>query len=112
MKPLQKIYTNSTYPLKLVYKDAFDVPIDITGASAKLAIRRTLFSAAVIYKSAVITGPSGEITFTITPEDTATVLKDADSEKFLVGAVLTLADGNIVTLFQTTVDVVQNIVRP
>lgn len=111
MKPLSKIYTHSTYSLPILYKDSDGNPINITGATAKFELRRSLYSTPVVSVNATIVGSTGSITFKVTPTDTATLLGENDSEKFVCGAVLTLSNGDKVTLFQTTVEVVQNVVR-
>lgn len=110
MKPLSKIYTHSTYPLTLLYKDSADAAIDITGASAKLVLRRSAYTAPVLEKDAVITGPLGKIDFTINPSDTTDTLDERDSETFQVGAKLILSTGEEVTLLQTSVEMHRNIV--
>ena len=112
MKPLSKIYTNTHYPISIIYKDTDGAPINVAGSSATFALRRSLFSDPVISTNATIDGVNGGITFNVDPTHTANLLGEKDSEKFLCGAVLTLANGTKVNLFQTTVDVVQNVVRP
>jgi hypothetical protein len=111
MSPLNKIYTHTDYPLVLIYKDAQGAVINLAGASAEFMISRTVYSTPVITVAATINGPEGKITFGITPTDTALVLDDKDSEKFICGAVLTL-DGARIPLFQTTVDIVRSLVTP
>ena len=110
MRPLSTIYTNITHPLTLIYSDTEEAPIDITGATAELVIRRSAFSTPVITKSAVINGASGTIMFTILPSDTQDILGERESEKFMCGAVLTLTDGSTVNLFQSNVTIQYNIV--
>jgi len=102
MKSLSKIYTNTNYPLVITYRDTNSAPIDITGATAVFVVRRTLQSTPVINVAGTIDGANGKITFDVTPEDTAGVLSDSDSEKFICGCVLDLT-GEKIHLFQTTI---------
>lgn len=112
MKPLKKMYTNSDYSLTAYYKDSMGTAINITGASAKLVIRKTLEKAPIIQSTGIVEGANGKITFNIPPADNRNVLVDEekDVEKFLIGAVLTLSDGKVITLFQSTIEIQQNIV--
>jgi hypothetical protein len=112
MKPLRKLYTNSHYPLKLVYKDNDGVPIDLTGYSAELMVRKSIFSEPLITKQADIDGPNGTITFTIAPEDTNGILGDESEASFLLGAVLKDQSEQITPLLQTQIEIHENIVRP
>ncbi|WP_370242912.1 hypothetical protein [Marisediminitalea sp.] len=109
MIQLKKIYTDSTYPLHFVYKDRDGVPIDITGATATLVLRKNLHTPPEITKAATIDGPNGLIQFEIEPTDTAGILDEETSGKYLIGAVLD-HNGQKLTLLQTTVEVHQNIV--
>ncbi|WP_269519461.1 hypothetical protein [Alteromonas sp. BMJM2] len=110
MQPLSKLYTNSHYPLTLIYKDKDGNPIDITGYTSKLVLRPSLSSNSVVTKTATIDGPNGKISFVIEPTDTVGILGEDFSSKFLIGATLTNTDGHVLTLLQTSVEVVENIV--
>lgn len=110
MKPLKDILTSTTHTLKLTYTDDADAPIDITGASAKLVLKRSVHAAEVIAVDATIDALNGGIEFKIPATATADVLGEHDSEKFIVGAVLTLASAEKIPLFQTTVNVVASVV--
>jgi hypothetical protein len=110
MKPLSNLYTNSHYPLELIYEDENGAPIDITGATATLVIRKTSTSPISITKEATITGLEGKVSFSITPDDTAGILTDRDSEKYLCGVVITFADGKILVLLQTSITIAENVV--
>ncbi|QPG06967.1 hypothetical protein IT774_07640 [Salinimonas marina] len=112
MKPLPKLYTNSHYPLTLIYKDKDGVPIDITGYTAKLVIRRSLYTTPEIEKTATIGGLDGEITFTVEPADTVDILEaDVDAAKYLMGAVMTDTAGKTLTILQSQIEVRRNIVQ-
>jgi hypothetical protein len=106
MKPLKPIYTGTTYELKITYEDAAQAPIDITGATATLVIRRSAFAPILVTVAAVIKPLEGGIVFTVDPSETVTILDDdRETEKFLLGAALTLADGSVINLFQTSIDI-------
>ncbi|CAA0365816.1 hypothetical protein ALT721_800067 [Alteromonas alvinellae] len=110
MKPLRTLYTNSHYPLTLVYKDSDGNPKDITGYSAKLVLRQSLSSQVAATVSADIDGPNGKISFKIKPDDTAGILGDEFESKFLLGVTLTDTDSETLTLLQTNVLIKENIV--
>lgn len=110
MKPLSTLYTNSHYPITLVYKDKNNNPIDITGYTAKLVMRQSLNSTDVITKAATIDGPNGKISFVIEPNDTVGLLTDDFKAKYLLGATLTNTEGHTLTILQTSVEVHENVV--
>ncbi|KXJ61635.1 MAG: hypothetical protein AXW14_08470 [Alteromonas sp. Nap_26] len=112
MKPLRKLYTNSHYPLTLRYLDKDKQPIPLTGYTAELVVRKRLFDGAAITKSATVTPEEGLIEFVIEPADTEGVLGEDASATFLIGATMTSPEGNVTTLFQSTIEIQENIVRP
>lgn len=91
------------YTLKLVYKDADGVIIPLTGASAVLTARKSIYSAVAFSKAAVIDEPNGIMTFTLVPADTVNLLTNTDREEYLFDVELTfnsqqqvILDGEIV----------------
>ena len=54
MKPLRKLYTNSHYPLTLRYLDKDKNPIALTGYTATLVLRKSLYGTPVVTKNAAI----------------------------------------------------------
>ncbi|MFM7980729.1 MAG: hypothetical protein ACKPKO_15555, partial [Candidatus Fonsibacter sp.] len=67
---------NTTFRFLIDYKDATDVPIDLTGASAKLQVRDTKGGSKLALTltspsgGIVIDGPNGRLTITMTPTQT------------------------------------------
>lgn len=105
------ITADNHYTLKLVYKDAEGFPIDITGASAKFVLRRSMYSPIVVNRAADIVGNTGEISVTLVPADTASLLDDVIEEQFVYGVELTLADGTRRVILNGEAILEQNIAR-
>lgn len=112
MKPLRKLYTNSHYPLTLSYRDKDKNPVPLVGYTAQLMIRKSLVSDPIITKNATIEEQEGNINFVVSPEDTVDVLVDDTEGMFLIGVTMTSPDGQTTTLFQSTIEIKENIVRP
>lgn len=83
-----------------VYNDAAGAPIDITGASAILTVRKSVMDAAIITVNAVITGASGTITFPLVPADTINILGSDNRETYWCDVELTLASGKKFDLWE------------
>jgi len=105
------ITADNHYTLKLVYKDADGFPIDLTGASAKFVLRRSMYSPIVVNQEAVITGTTGEIAITLPPAATATLLDNVIEEQFVYGVELTQADDTRRVIVDGEAVVKQNITR-
>lgn len=70
--------------LVLIYKNIDKSIINITGSSARLMLRKSLFSPVVATVIATIDGPNGKITFPFVPADTANILEaDREFEEFV-----------------------------
>ncbi len=106
------IKTGTTYELKFIYNDVDGIPINITGASARMQLRRSTHSPVSAEPSSVINGEAGEITFKFLPEDTTSILKNnAEAETFLFDVLLTLTNGDVILLADGKAEVKQVITR-
>lgn len=110
MKPLQPIISNTTQTYTVKYTDKEGTPVDLTGASALLVLRKNLDTAPIAANAGVINVVTGEVVLEVLPSDTADILGERDKATYLIGATLTLANGRIINLFQLPVVVKQNIV--
>ena len=88
------IVAGKTHYVKLVYKDGGGNIIDITDATAKLMVRKSMYTAALLDVNAIIVGAAGEMTFLIEPATTVNLLDNKCSDTFICGAELTLASGS------------------
>jgi hypothetical protein len=106
------IKTGTTYELKFIYNDVDGVPIDITGASARMQLRRSAYSPVSVEPTPTLNGVAGEVIFKFSPEDTASVLKNnSEAETFLFDALLTLTNGDVILLAEGKAEVKQVITR-
>lgn len=110
MTELEPLILGTTYTVDLQYTDSNDAPIDLTGATATLQIKKHMVSQALVDVSATITEAEGRIEFKITPTESDALTLQRAEEEFLIGAVLTL-DGDVINLLQSTLLVKQNIVQ-
>lgn len=91
------------YDITLVYKDEVGNVIDITGATAVMTARRSLYDAVLFTKNAVITGATGTMLFSLTPTETSnTVDTNKEQTSYLYDVQLTLSGGKISTLLEGT----------
>lgn len=79
--------------IELTYKDCDGFVIDITGASARMMMRRSMYSDPIIDVTASIIGNTGSIIFDLSPSDTAGILDAYPEEKLIYDVELTLANG-------------------
>ena len=108
---LKSIVTNTTRKFIFKYKDSNNAPIDITGATGVLVVKKSKRTTQpLLTVDAVIEGAEGIITFDITPILTKDIELKGSCEKFLIGAVLTLADESVISLLQGDIEIVQNVV--
>jgi len=105
------ITADNHYILKLVYKDGDGFPVDLSGASAKFVLRRSMYSPVLIERGAVISGPEGEIKIALVPADTADVLDNVLEETFIYGVQLIQSDGIKTNIVDGEAVIQQNIVR-
>lgn len=105
------ITADNHYILKLVYKDSDGFPVNLSGATAKFVLRRSMYSPVLITRDATINGASGEITVTVVPADTANILDNVLEETFIYGVQLTQADGTKTNIVDGEAVIQQNIVR-
>jgi hypothetical protein len=87
-----EIKAGKDYALKLIYKDSDGIVIDITGASARMMVRRSMYATVDITKTATIDGPLGEIVFDFVPADTTSLLSNINEENYVYDVELSLAD--------------------
>lgn len=105
------IKQGTDYPFVLIYKDATKTPIDITGASARIMVRKTLYSTAIIDLLATIDGPNGKMTFNFIPSHTDSLLNNESEIRYIFDGILTLLDGTVVPLPEGKFIVKQRITR-
>lgn len=74
-----EIYQGTTFTLKLVWLDADDNPIDLTGASAEMHIRESFDSDTTLYEA---TSDTGEITFEINDGRVTVTIPSTDTASF------------------------------
>jgi len=105
------IVAGDDYILTLVYKDNAGVIIDITGASARMMVRKSYYTAPVITKAATIDGPLGEMVFDFDPADTNTLVTSLGEQTFLYDVELTEASTDITTVLSGNFIVKQAVTR-
>ena len=110
MTNLEPLILGTTYTLDLLYTDANDAPIDLTGATAQLQIKKHIVGTTLVDVAATITPDQGRIEFKITPTQSQALSLQRTEEEFLIGAVLNMGE-DVINLIQTTIPVKQNIVR-
>lgn len=105
------IEQGATFDLSIVWKDNADTPIDITGYSARMQIRKTYDSAPIISltngSGIVLGGVAGTIDITITDEQTTAIdiLRGKyDLELELAGVVTRLIQGTVEISREVTKD--------
>lgn len=89
-----------TKRIRLTYKDGLGNIKPITGATARMVVRKGLYTDPLISKAAVITGTSGEMMFTIDPADTLGLLTNEVKAEYLMGVELTLANGDVIPFLE------------
>lgn len=94
------IKAGKNYTLKLVYKDCDGFVVNITGASAKLVMRKSMYSDLLVSVDAMIDGPTGEIVFEVEPSHTLNILGDNIEDKLLYEANLTLQNGKEICVLE------------
>ena len=100
------------YELKLVYKDTDGFIIDITDAIARLMVRKSYYSPAIVTLTAWIVGPEGKIEFSFDKTDTSALLTNTSKECYIydvgfidkVGEKTTLLSGDFIVTQAVTRD--------
>lgn len=103
----------ATFYLNLIYQDSNKVPVNLTGNTARMQLRRAFDSPAELTLTSadgdiVITGPTGNILITISDEDTGSLeagfyLYDLELDN---GGIITrLIQGQITVAQQVTANV-------
>lgn len=77
------------YPIKLTYKDSNGFAIPLTGATARMVVKKSYFKPAIIDIAATIDEPNGIMVFEITAASTAGLLSDKTEEAYLFDIDLT-----------------------
>lgn len=100
-----EIKEGNDYNITLRYKDSLGVIVDITGASARMMIRKGVYSPVLLTKAAIINGPAGTMLFSLTAAETASTVeanKELTAYKYDVeftsstGKIITLVDGEVI----------------
>lgn len=109
MKPLN-IIAGTFHKLRLVYTDKDQVPINVTTATARFIIRKSMRNPIVVDIAGDTSKGNGLIEIPIPGSATEDLLKDdVVTENFIFGVLLTLQDGSVVSLLQGKAVVTQNI---
>lgn len=111
MKHHLAITADNHFTLKLTYSDSDGQPINLTNATARFMLRRSMYSPTLIEKSLIIDAATSELTLVIPPEDTKDILDDVVAENFIYGIQLTLEDGTTTILLDGDAEITQSIVR-
>lgn len=93
LKPL-RIVEGADETIKFTLKKGGAIE-DLTGATAKMVIRRTLHSEVLKTINAVVTPLEGLLAFSLVPLDTAGWLTSVKEENYVFGVSLTRADGKV-----------------
>ena len=106
------IYAGKSHYIKLVYKDGGGNIIDITGGTARLVVRKSVYSAILIDEAATVVGASGEMTFLVDPADTTSLLTSECDLVCVCGVELILASGKKVPFLEGSDFIIkQSVVR-
>jgi hypothetical protein len=89
-----KIVEGTDEPITLYLKKSGNV-LDLTGASARLVIRRSLFGPVLKGIDATVTGNEGKLVFPLVPADTDGWLTEQKEEDYVFGISLTDAAGKV-----------------
>ena len=95
----------------LVYKDKDGAPINVTGFTARLVFRRTMYSDVIGTIVGVVGNVDGKINFPFTPSDTNNLLTDKTSEEYKYSAEITENTGKVKDLVEGTITLVQSVAR-
>jgi len=99
------------YELKLVYKDTDGFIIDITDAIARLMVRKSYYSPAIITVSAAISGFEGEMVFSFDKIATAALLTNTSKECYIYDVEFIDTAGEKTTLVAGNITVTQAVTR-
>ena len=105
------ITADNHYTLNMLYKDAEGYAINIDGAAARFVMRRSMYSPILIDRSAVITGETGGVDITLTPDDTRNILDNVVEEQFVFAVSLIQSDETKTIIASGEVTLQQNIAR-
>lgn len=98
--------------IQLTYKDSAGVPIDITGATARMMARNSMYSAVVVTKAATISAPAtGVILFDFVAADTNSILTTTKEERFIYDIELTLSGEEPTIILSGTLILQQAVTR-
>lgn len=92
------IVAGDDYNFKLVYKDAARVIIDLTGATARMMVRKSYYMTPKITKVATVDGPAGSVLFDFDPLDTEGLVTTGSQVDFIFDVELTGSSGDITTI--------------
>lgn len=116
-----RLYPHATFVANTVLLDANQQPVDLTGYSARMQIKRDRYNAAPIFTltsalgGGISLGATGEIDITIPAGQTAPMLVpaiDPDGEVWYHDLLLTDPTGEVERLYQGTVSVFPGVTQP
>ena len=105
------ITAGEDYNFLLRYKDSCKNIIDLTGATARMMVRKNHYITPIITKVAIITEAAGEILFDFDPSDTNTLITSGTELKFIYDVELTEVGGIITILSAGSFIVTQAVTR-
>lgn len=114
-----RIYPGATFSEEVTLRDDQGDPLDLTGASARLQIRRDIEDPSPVFDlqsngtspAIVLGGLAGTIKFTIHPELMTDVQVDWMGETWVHDILVTLADGQVNRYFQGRVFAAPGVTR-
>ena len=93
-------YAGKTHNITLTYKDSAGAPINIIGSTARLSVRKSVYSPVIFEVTAVIDGAAGVMVFTFEPVDTADIITTKHEETFVFGIEFIPADGDLIPFLE------------
>lgn len=111
MKHLITITADNHYSLKLTYTDSEGQLIDLTNATARFVLRRSMYSPVLIDVPLQIDESTSTLAVNLIPDDTRGLLDNVVSEDFIFGVQLVLGDGTTSQLLTGKAEIQQAIVR-
>jgi hypothetical protein len=114
------LYAGATFSELVTLKDDFGTPIDLTGASARMQIRREIDDASPVFDllstgtdpAIVLGGTLGTIKFTIAPSLMADVMVDWLGEMWVHDILVTWPDDTVDRFFQGRIIAAPGVTRP
>lgn len=111
------LYKGRTFSESFQLLDDFDTPIDITGATAESQVRDVAGVLALDFAATVTAPTNGVLELSATPAETDTLnaqnsfIEQTGNVEYLYDVVITYANGEVDTLFEGTVRVIQGVTQ-